>query len=228
MSDIMSLVTDPLATTMATIAALIPFVIAAVAILIIGWIVGRILGKVGALFVSKTGIEQSFSGTPLMKALRESNCSLSAVVDYLIRIVVYLLAIMSAADTLEIQSLQDILSALLAYIPHIIAFILILFIGLLLVDYLADFMGKLGESSNVELIHPVVLLLRLFLYFVVIMLALTQLSLDLNIIYAFVIPLSWGISLGIGGAIALFFGWGLKEKSPEVMDSLLGRMKPKE
>ncbi|MDD1725231.1 MAG: hypothetical protein LUQ07_08920 [Methanospirillum sp.] len=228
MSDIMSMVISPLSTTMTTIAELIPFVIAALVILVVGWIVGRILGKIGAMFVSKTGIEEKFSKTPLIKALDESSCSLSSLVDYLIRIVVYLLAIMSAADTLEIQSLQNILSALLAYIPHIIAFILILFIGLLLVDYLADFMAKLGESSNVEFIRPVVLLLRLFLYFVVVMLALTQLNLDLNIIYAFVIPLSWGISLGIGGAIALFFGWGLKEKSPEFMDTLLGHMKPKE
>ena len=133
---------------------------------------------------------------------------------------------MSAADTLQIQSLQSIIAGIVAFIPHIIAFILILFIGLLLVDYFADFMGRMGKASDIELINPLIVVLRIFLYFIVIVLAITQLNINLDIIYAFVIPLSWGISLGIGGAIILFFGWGLKDKSPELIDQFLGKNKP--
>ena len=107
---------------------------------------------------------------------------------------------MSAADTLQIQSLQS--------------------------DYFADFMVKTGKASDIELINPLLVVLRIFLYFIVIVLALTQLNINLDIIYAFIIPLSWGISLGIGGAIILFFGWGLKDKSPELLDQFLGKNKP--
>ena len=59
------------------------------------------------------------------------------------------------------------------------------------------------------------------------MLALTQLKIQLDIIYAFLVPLSWGVGLGIGAAIAIIFGWGLKEKSPEIVDVLLCRIKEK-
>ena len=209
--------------TIQTFAEVLPFVIAALIILLVGWISGRILGKIGSLLISKSGIEQSFSKTPLGKTLLESECSLANATDYLIRFIVYLLAIMSAADTLQIESLQTILAGILAYIPHIIAFILILLGGLILVDYLADFMEKFGDSANIDLIRPLIVFLRLFLYFGVIVLALTQLNLHLDIIYAFIIPLSWGISLGIGGTIVLFFGWGLKDKSPELIDRFLGK-----
>lgn len=133
---------------------------------------------------------------------------------------------MSAADTLQIESLQVIIAGILAYIPHIIAFILLLFVGLILVDYLADLMAKIGEKAEIELIKPLIVFLRIFLYFIVVVLALTQLNINLDIIYAFIIPLSWGISLGIGGAIILFFGWGLKDKSPEIVDRILGKKEP--
>lgn len=223
MSDIVSMVASPLNATIQTFAEVLPFVIAALIILLVGWIAGRILGKLGSILISKSGIEQGFSKTPLGKTLLESECSLAKATDYLIRIVVYLLAVMSAADTLQIESLQSIIAGILAYIPHIIAFILILFVGLILVDYLADFMEKFGDTASIELIKPLIVCLRLFLYFIVIVLALTQLNLHLDIIYAFIIPLSWGISLGIGGAIVLFFGWGLKDKSPEIIDRFLGK-----
>lgn len=226
MTDIVTMVANPLNATITTIADVFPFVIAALIILLVGWIAGRLLGKLGSMIVSKSGLEKGFEATTIGKALSESECSLSVATDYLVRIIVYLLAIMSAADTLQIESLQGILTGILAYIPHIIAFILILFVGLLLVDYFADFMAKIGESAEIELIRPVIAFLRIFLYFVIVVLALTQLNLNLDIIYAFIVPLSWGISLGIGGSIVLFFGWGLKEKSPEVIDNLLGKIKP--
>lgn len=226
MTDIVSMVTTPLNASISTVADIIPYVIAAVIILFIGWIAGRFLGKLGSLIVQKTGIEKNFEATPIGKNISESSYSLSQLTDYVVRIVVYLLAIMSAADTLEIQSLQVIIAGIVAFIPHIIAFILILFIGLLLVDYFADFMNKMGSAADIELINPLIVVLRIFLYFIVIVLAITQLNINLDIIYAFVVPLSWGISIGIGGAIILFFGWGLKDKSSEMIDRFLGKDKP--
>ncbi len=205
--------------------AILPFVIAAVIILIIGWIAGRILGKIGSMVLQKAGCCPSLEGTPFGKALLNSGCTLPEAVDYLIRVIVYLLAIMSAADTLKIESLQTMLSNVLAFIPNIIAFILIIVIGLLLVDYFSDFIASLGKNAEINFLEPINLLLRLFLYFIVVMLALTQLRIQLDIIYAFVVPLSWGVGLGIGAAIAIIFGWGLKEKSPEIVDALLSRMK---
>ena len=226
MTDIVSMVTTPLNASISTVADIIPYVIAAVIILFIGWIAGRFLGKLGSLIVQKTSIEKNFEATPIGKNISESSYSLSQLTDYVVRIVVYLLAIMSAADTLEIQSLQVIIAGIVAFIPHIIAFILILFIGLLLVDYFADFMNKMGSAADIELINPLIVVLRIFLYFIVIVLAITQLNINLDIIYAFVVPLSWGISIGIGGAIILFFGWGLKDKSSEMIDRFLGKDKP--
>ncbi|MFH0967390.1 MAG: hypothetical protein V1862_06880 [Methanobacteriota archaeon] len=216
---------QPISGTFSITIAILPFVIAAVVILIIGWITGRILGKIGSVILTKAGCCPSLERTSIGKTLINSGCTVPIAADYLIRVIVYLLAIMSAADTLEIESLKTILSNVLFFIPNIIAFILIMAIGLLLVDYFSDFITTLGETADINLIGPILVLLRMFLYFIVVMLALTQLRIQLDIIYAFIIPLAWGVGLGIGAAIAIIFGWGLKEKSPEIIDLLLHRMK---
>ncbi|WP_243669181.1 hypothetical protein [Methanoculleus chikugoensis] len=69
------------------------------------------------------------------------------------------------------------------------------------------------------------MLLRAFLYFVVAILALQQLLLDLSIIYVFVVPIAWGVGLGIGAAIAIIVGLGLRDRAPELMDQLMGRVR---
>jgi len=227
MPDIGEMILQPVMGSVSTTTAILPYVIAAVIILVIGWIVGRILGRIGFMILKKAGCCPSLEATPIGKTLIESGCSVPLAADYLIRVIIYLLAIMSAADTLKIESLQTILSKVLEFIPNIIAFMLIVAIGLLLVDYFSDFIASMGKSAEITLLEPVIVLLRLFLYFIVIMLALTQLHIQLDIIYAFLVPLSWGVGLGIGAAIAIIFGWGLKEKSPEIVDALLCRIKEK-
>lgn len=225
MTDVAAMVMQPFSGTLSATYAMLPNVIAAIVILIIGWIAGRVLGKIGSLIIEKSGCCHSLEGTPIGKTLVQSGCSAPQAIDYLIRIIIYLLAIMSAADTLNIESLQNIISGVLNFIPNIIAFVLIIAVGLLLVDYFSDFISSLGKNADINLLEPINVLLRLFLYFIVIMLALTQLHIQLDIIYAFLVPLAWGVGLGIGAAIAIIFGWGLKEKSPEIIDALLDHVK---
>jgi len=62
--------------------------------------------------------------------------------------------------------------------------------------------------------------MRIFLYFVIAVLALSQLMLDLTIIYTFVTPIAWGIGIGLGAAIAIIVGFGLKNRSEEIMNKI--------
>jgi hypothetical protein len=227
MPDIGEMIMDPVTGSLVTISAVLPYVIAAILILVIGWIIGRILGRIGAISLKKAGCCPSLEGTALGRTLINSGCTIPQAVDYLIRVIVYLLAIMTAADTLKIESLRTILSHVLEFIPNIIAFVLIIAIGLLLVDYFSDFLTTLAKTAEIDYLQPINVLLRLFLYFIVVMLALTQLRIQLDIIYVFIVPLSWGVGLGIGAAIAIIFGWGMKERSTEIVDALLNRVKEK-
>ncbi|MFA6332911.1 MAG: hypothetical protein WCX22_08165, partial [Methanoregula sp.] len=60
-----------------------------------------------------------------------------------------------------------------------------------------------------------------FLYFVVIMLALSQLLLDLTIIYTIITPIFWGIGIGLGASIAIVVWFGMKNRSEQIMDKVM-------
>ncbi len=220
-------VMQPINDSINVVMELIPKIIGAVIILLIGWVVGRILGKVINLFIEKVGVEDALSKTIVGKTFINSGMSIGTAADYLVRIVVYLLAIMSAAEILNIYNLAEIMQGIVAYIPNIVGFILIIVIGLILVDYFADFITTYGKTANIDLISPVAFILRILFYLVVLIMALTTLKLDVTIIYVFIQPLAWGIGIGVGIAIALFFGLGLKDRAPEMVDNLLDQINKK-
>ncbi|KUG21217.1 MAG: hypothetical protein KO206_05985 [Methanomicrobiaceae archaeon] len=201
----------------------LPNLIAAIIILIIGWIIGRILGRIVAEVLDRIGVDDALRKTAVGQYIERSSTSIVHLFDLIVRWIIYLIAILAAVSVLQITALTALVAAFLAYIPNIIAFILILIVGIILIDWLMDFLQSLGEAQRIEYFGTVTLLLRAFLYFVVVILALQQLLLDLSIIYAFVVPLAWGVALGIGAAIAIIVGFGLRDRAPEMMDRLTGR-----
>lgn len=223
-SEIPGMVMSPISASVDTTVNSIPLIIGALIVLIIGWIVGRVLGKAASVLVDKLGFERSVGKTAIGKAfLKTGWVSFAEIADFIVRIIVYLFAIMAAADILGITYLSALISQMIAYIPNLVAFVIILLLGLILVDYFADFIIAYGEQGTLLLVKPVISVFRLFLYFIVIMLALAQLKIDLNIIYAFVTPVAWGVGIGIGAAIAIIVGFGLRDQAPNLLDNLLER-----
>jgi len=203
------------------IVAILPVVIGAVLILVIGWIVGRLLGKAVRMVLDKLKVDSLFADSSFLKALAGAGITISYIFDIVIRLFVYLIAVLAAVDLLNLDYLSSLMKDIVEYIQHIIVFVIIVLVGFILIDYFADFLLKFHPTANVDLMAPVILLLRVFLYFVVAIFALSQLKLDLTIIYTFLTPVAWGIGIGLGAAIAIVFWFGLKERGAWIMDQLV-------
>jgi small-conductance mechanosensitive channel len=203
----------------------LPNIIAAIIILIIGWLLGRFLGRIVADILDRVGLDDALRKTALGQSIEQSGYNIVNLFEIIVRWFIYLLAILAALGVLQLVAVTVMVAAIAAYIPNIIAFILILVIGLIVVDWIVDVFQGFGESQQVQFVRPVALALRVFLYFVVVILALQQLALDLTIIYVFVVPIAWGVGLGIGAAIAIIVGFGLKDRAPQIMDDLMGKVK---
>jgi hypothetical protein len=203
------------------IVAILPVVIGAILILVIGWIVGRLLGKAVRMILDKLKVDSLFADSSFLKALAGAGITISYIFDVVIRLFVYLIAVLAAVDLLNLDYLSALMKDIVEYIPHIIVFVMIVLVGFILIDYFADFLLKFHPMANVDLMQPVILLMRIFLYFVVAVFALSQLRLDLTIIYTFLTPVAWGIGIGLGAAIAIVFWFGLKERGAWIMDQLV-------
>ena len=202
----------------------LPAVIGALIVLFIGWIVGRVVGKAVKVLLDKFAETSMMKSLGLMSTAEKAGITLGTIGDILVRLVVYLIAILAAVDILNMEYLSSLMAKVIEYIPHGVAFALILVVGFILVDYFLDFLQKFHGTSGVELITPVLFVFRIFLYFVIAILALSQLMIDLTIIYTLVTPIAWGIGIGVGAAIAIMVGFGLKDRAPALMDRLLGQI----
>ena len=199
----------------------LPGIIGAIIILLIGWIVGRLLGKAVRIILDKISQIHVIEDTGFAGSFKRAGITVGYLGDIAVRIIVYLIAILAAVDVLHMEYMSALMTSIVDYIPHVVAFVIILVVGLLLVDYFIDFLTSYYTSDKVAYMSPVLFLLRIFLYFVTVILALSQLMLDLTIIYTFVTPIAWGIGIGVGAAIAILLGFGLRNRSEAIMDRFI-------
>lgn len=206
---------------MDTTMAVLPAIVGALIVLLIGWVVGRLLGKGVRIIIDKVTATSIIGESDMGKSITKTGFSAGYLGDIAVRCLVYLIAIFAAVDILNLEYLSAFMATVVLYIPHIIAFVIILVVGMILTDYFIDMFQIYSRNANINLLSPVLVLLRLFLYFIIVTLALSQLMLDLTIIYTFITPIAWGLGLGLGASIAIVVWFGMKNRSEEIIDKFV-------
>ncbi|HER45678.1 MAG TPA: mechanosensitive ion channel family protein [Thermoplasmatales archaeon] len=215
---------DAVMQTTYSIISFLPTLVAAIIILVIGWIIGRLLGKVVSRVLDKIGVDDALRKTSIGKAIEQSGTNIVHLFDLIVRWFVYLIAIVAASNVLKLDFLSNLFQTIVFYLPHVLMFLIILIVGFIVVDYFADLLNGWGKTQNIEFLGVIILLLRIFFYFIILILALSQLLIDLTIIYTFITPLAWGVGLGVGAGIAIFLAYGLRDRAPGMVDDMMKRL----
>jgi small-conductance mechanosensitive channel len=217
-------ISDALMQMVYSVIAYIPNLIAAIIILLIGWVVGRLLGKVISGILDKIGVDDALIKTSVGKAIEQSGTSVVSFFDHIVRWFIYLIAIVAAANVLRLEFITNLFQSIVVYLPHIAMFLIILIAGFIMIDYFADLLESWGKTQDIEFLGVIILILRVFFYFIILILALSQLLIDLTIIYTFITPIAWGLGIGLGVGVAVFIAYGLKDRAPAMMDDLLKKI----
>jgi len=143
----------------------------------------------------------------IKRMLDSVDMTFSKLMGVLVSLFFYVVFILAAVDVLQIQILSTFVNAVLLYLPHLIAGILVLIIGLISVEWIVSFIQNTMNQYKVSLANIITVFFRSVLTFVVIVISLDQWKIDTSIIYTFIQPLAWGVA----AAIAVSFGWGLKD-----------------
>src|SRR5215210_6237643 len=211
----MDFLLGPLANALSTFLSYLPQLIGAIIILVIGYIiakvlqavVGRVLQAIGFDgWMERGGIKQFFDRA-------ETNQTPHSILGKLVFWFVFIIALTMATDALGIPQVSAVLGQLIAYIPSIIAAILILILAALLANFLSSIVrGATGSDLLASVARYAIIVYAVFA-------AITELGIAVQLTANTFLILLGAVAL----AAALAFGMGGREVAQDILQKAYDR-----
>jgi len=192
----------------AGIVSFLPQLVGAVVILLIGWALGRVLGGATSRVADRTQVDRLVMRTPLGGAMGGTEKAISRSIGRIASYFVYALAILAAADALAVELLSEWIAAAVSYLPAFVAGALIIVLGFVLADFLADVVAHTKTVTDTSYTDAFADGVRVFLYFIAIVVGLGTMGVDVQILNTFAQAAAWGVAAGVALAIGIAFGLG--------------------
>src|SRR5919199_1014936 len=205
----------PLQNALSTFLSYIPQLIGAIVILIIGYLVAKVLQAVVGRVLQAVGFDgwMEKGGIKQFIDRAETNQTPHSILGKLAFWFVFIIALTMAADALGIPQVSAVLGQLIAYIPNIIAAILILILASLLANFLASVVrGATGSALLGNIARYAIIVYAVFA-------ALTQLGIAVELTAPTFLILLGAVAL----AAAIAFGIGGREVAREVIEKAYNR-----
>ncbi len=195
----------------------IPNIIGSLIILAVGWVIGRVVGSIVGRIISRTGADMAFRRASIGRAILRAGYTASDFSRTVTKWIIYIIAILLALQNLSIPTISMSIQSFLNYLPNIIMAFIIFVAGSILSDWAGEsikksFTTEYNQEQYLNLFGEGV---KIILYFVTITIALSQLGIDITIIYIIATAFSWAIAIAIGVALGIVLGWILKDKVRE-------------
>jgi len=212
------LIVGPVREMLTRIMAYLPVLLGALIILILGWIVAKIIRWIvnGALKAVRFNVLADKAG--ISEVLRKGELKITAreIVSGLVYWLVIIMVLIMAANALGLPKASDILSSLFAYVPRVIAALLVLVVAMFLASFVSGIVQTV--AGNAKLPKPDLLagVSRWAIIIFAVTISLAQLG-----IAALLVTATFNIILGgIVLALALAFGLGGKDAAARYLEEL--------
>jgi hypothetical protein len=213
---------DSLEETIAELVAFLPRLFGALLILVVGWFVGRLLFRAVADISDRVELDKAVVKTPLGRMLGGTEQAVSRSFGRVSAWFVYALAFLAAADVLAVELLSEWITTAVSYLPSFIAGALIIIVGFVLADFLADAIGRTETVTETRYTAWFADGARIFLYFIALVIGLDTMGVAVDILFTFAESISIGLAVGIAIALGLAFGWGGKDYVAENIGGWVG------
>lgn len=211
----MQAILSSLSQGLGTFLSYIPVLIGAIVILIVGYIVAKILKSVTSKVLQSVGFDgwMERGGVKQFFDRAETQHTPATILGLLVFWFVFIIAITMATSALGISEVSAVFSQLIAYIPQVIAAILILILAALLANFIS---GIVRGATNSGILGSVAYY-GIIVYAV--FAALTQLGIAVELTSN-----TFLIVLGAAGlAAAIAFGWGSRNVAQDIVERAYNR-----
>jgi len=186
-----------------------PKVISGIILVLLAWMVAKVFEKVLRAVLVRTRFDSLLGKVGVDTALSQLGLrkSLSEVIPRVVYFLLLFLFARSLADTLGLTAVSGAIGTFLAFVPNIVAAILILLVGSALGRFAGSTVARSAEASGLEFGPAVGRALSSAVLFVAVIMAIAQLRIDTEIV-----RLVTACSLA-GGALAFGLSFGLGSRT---------------
>ncbi len=186
-----------------------PMIISGIILVFLAWIVAKVIEKGVRMLMVRTKFDNLLGRVGVDTALQQLGLrqSLSDVVPRVVYFLLLFLFARSLADTLGLGAISSAIGAFLGYVPNIVAALLILLVGSALGRFAGTAIARSAEGSGLEFGPSLGRAVSGVVLFVAVIMAITQLRIDTDIV-----RLVAGLSIA-GAALAFGLSFGLGSRS---------------
>jgi len=213
-----NLIIEPVREMLTRIMAYLPVLLGALIILIVGWIVAKIIRWIVDRLLKAVRFDTLADKAGISEVLRKGDMKITArqVVSSLVYWLIIIMVLVMVANALGLPKASDILSNLFAYVPKVIAALLVLVVAMFLASFVSGIVRIAAENANLPKPELLAGISRWAIIIFAVTISLAQLG-----IAALLVTATFNIILGgIVLALALAFGLGGKDAAARYLDEL--------
>lgn len=185
----------------------LPLLLSAVIVFVIGWIVAVALGKVIEQVVRALRVDALLAQLDFEKTLERAGMRLNsgAFIGGLVRWFLIVVALLAAANIVQLTQVSDFLTQVLFYLPNVVVAAVILVIAALIADVVERIMRGSVSAAGLRGASLVGVISRWAVWIFAIIAALLQLGIATILLQTIVtgvvamLALSFGLAFGLGG-----------------------------
>ena len=216
-----NLVAEPVRQMLTKILAYLPILLGALVILIVGWIIARVIRGTIDWLLKVVRFDKLADKAGVSEILRKGDLKISAreVVSGIVYWLIIIMVLVMAVDALGLPKASDVLAGLFAYVPNVIAALLVLVVAMFLASFVSGIVRTAAGNANLPKPEIFASISRWAIIIFAATVSLEQLG-----IASLLVTATFNIILGgICLALALAFGLGGKDVAAKYLEELKKR-----
>jgi HAMP domain-containing protein len=185
----------------------IPKLLGFLIILLVGWLIANALGKAVTFLLRKVGFDRLSDRIGLTTLSQRMGLQMDAagLLGRLVYWFIFLIFLIPAVEALGLTSISNVLNAIIAYLPNVFVAILVLFLGALIANFVADIVRGATASTNIGNPNVFAAIARYAILGFVAIVALEELQIApsiINLLFGAIVfgaALAFGLAFGLGG-----------------------------
>lgn len=202
----------------AKVGAFLPNVIFAILLLLTGWIIASALGRLVKRALETIGVQKMWDELGFDDLFRNVgvNLRISNLAGWMVKWFLILVFLVAAADILNMPQISAFIDQVAAYIPNVIAATVIVFIGIVAGNALAEAAERASIAANIVPPHLIGNFVRLPIFTFAVLAALSQLQIATDMVRILFSGIVFAMSLALG----LAFGLGGRDEAKRILEQM--------